>query len=450
MDTALNKVWLLSELLKKLLPMAEANQKTLDKKFRLEFNYNSNHLEGNTLTYGETELLLIFDETKSSVSHQYREYQEMKAHDAAFSLIKKWAADKEQPLAEAHIRNLNAIILVEPFWKEALTPDGQLTQRLIKIGQYKEFPNSVRLPNGEIFDYVSPADTTIAMGELMDWYHQEEKAATIHPVELAAQFHYRFVRIHPFDDGNGRLSRLLMNYVLLKNDLPPVIIQSADKKNYLVALHQADSGDIYAFIDYIALQLVRSLEISIKAARGESIDEPGDLDKKLAMLRKRMGEDTDIKVVIRKEPASVHAIIAESILPLARAWEKRLQDFDPFFYSRECVVMMDGHRVSGSDLGHLLTSECLSYLYPILDKGFLIQNIHMICQPKGIRKLKREMGLNGGEVQVFLWENTYEVSWSGGQQPINKLYHQQLSPEGIEQIVDRLGNWLIDIVDQLV
>ena len=65
--------------LKALGPVAPDHQRKLDKKFRLEFNYNSNHLEGNTLTYGETELLLIFDDTKGS--HTMREYEEMKAHE---------------------------------------------------------------------------------------------------------------------------------------------------------------------------------------------------------------------------------------------------------------------------------------------------------------------------------------------------------------------------------
>ena len=75
----------LHENLKKLEPFKQEDKARLDKKFRLEFNYNSNHMEGNTLTYGETELLLIFGETKGN--HTLREYQETKAHDAAFSFI---------------------------------------------------------------------------------------------------------------------------------------------------------------------------------------------------------------------------------------------------------------------------------------------------------------------------------------------------------------------------
>ena len=218
--------------LKNLQPMKTEYRQKLEKKFRLEFNYNSNHIEGNTLTYGETELLLIFDKTTGN--HELREYEEMKAHDVAFEMMKDWAADKERPFNETSIKNLHKVLLVIPFWKEAITPDGQSTRHLIEVGDYKRHPNSVRLQNGEIFHYASPGETPIQMGEMMEWYKNEEKA--IHPVTLAAILHYRFVRIHPFDDGNGRISRLLMNYVFLKHDLPPVIIKSADKKKISICI----------------------------------------------------------------------------------------------------------------------------------------------------------------------------------------------------------------------
>lgn len=125
-------------------------QRKLDRKFRLEFNYNFNHLEGNTLTYGETELLLYFDQTKGD--HTMREYEEMQAHDLALKLVKEWAEDLERPLSEADIKELNKVILVKPFWKDAITSDGQGTRRQIMVGEYKKYPNSVRLQNGELFD----------------------------------------------------------------------------------------------------------------------------------------------------------------------------------------------------------------------------------------------------------------------------------------------------------
>ena len=214
----------LVEDLQGLQPLKPEFQRKLDKKFRLEFNYNSNHLEGNTLTYGETELLLIFDQTKGN--HTLREYEEMQAHDVALRLVQQLARDQEQPISEADIKELNKIILVRPFWKDAITPDGQQTRRQITVGEYKKYPNSVRLANGELFEYVSPTDTPIKMGELIRWFREECTKREMHPLELAALLHYKFVLIHPFDDGNGRISRLLMNYVLLKRR----------DKNYIIHL----------------------------------------------------------------------------------------------------------------------------------------------------------------------------------------------------------------------
>lgn len=307
MQNTLDKVDELMVELQSLQPLNHETKMRLEQKFRLEFNYNSNHLEGNTLTYSETQLLLIFDDTKGN--HSMREYEEMKAHDVAFHLVEEWAKDKEQPLTEQSIKNLNKTIQVRPFWKNAITPDGQDTRRLIKVGDYKEQPNSVRLPNGEIFEYASPTETPILMSELIDWYRSEEKG--LHPITLAAMLHYKFVRIHPFDDGNGRVSRLLMNYVLLKNGFPPVIIKSKDKDNYLRALHQADIGDYEPFIDYIAEQLLWSLDISIKAAKGESIEEDEDLDKKLMLLKKEVdAEDNENEIKERLTFGTLHEALS--------------------------------------------------------------------------------------------------------------------------------------------
>ena len=102
MQTVLDAIDRLMASLEKLQPLKPEYRQTLDKKFRLEFNYNSNHIEGNTLTYGETELLLIFG--KTSGNHELREYEEMKSHDAAFEMISEWAKEKERPLTEMAIK----------------------------------------------------------------------------------------------------------------------------------------------------------------------------------------------------------------------------------------------------------------------------------------------------------------------------------------------------------
>ena len=323
-----------------LLPMSPENQRRWDKKVRLEFNYNSNHIEGNTLTYGDTQLLLLFDETHGS--HPMRDYEEMKAHDVAFQKIKEWATDTETPLTEQDIKNLNQIILVQPFWKNAITPDGQPTRRQITVGNYKTQPNSVRLPNGELFEYTAPQEVPIKMQELMEWYRDEQ--TTLHPVTLAAMFHYKFVCIHPFDDGNGRVSRLLMNYVLLAHKLPPVVIKSSDKQNYLHALHLADTGQYEAFIRYIAEQVVRSLEMAIKAAKGESIEEPDDLDKEIALLARQLQHQETYKT-----PQQVLNVFHWAQQKLLAPCEAVLQKFDKLFQEKKEIKKVNNEEVKEED-----------------------------------------------------------------------------------------------------
>ncbi len=323
-----------------LLPMSPENQRRWDKKVRLEFNYNSNHIEGNTLTYGETELLLLFDETHGS--RPMRDYEEMKAHDVAFQKIKEWATDTETPLTEQDIKNLNQIILVQPFWKDAITPNGQPTRRQITVGNYKTQPNSVRLPNGELFEYTAPQEVPIRMQELMEWYRNKQTA--LHPVTLAAMFHYKFVCIHPFDDGNGRVSRLLMNYVLLAHKLPPVVIKSSDKQNYLHALHLADTGQYEAFIRYIAEQVVSSLEMAIKAAKGESIEEPDDLDKEIALLARQLQHQETYKT-----PQQVLNVFHWAQQKLIAPCEAVLQKFDKLFQEKKEIKKVNNEEVKEED-----------------------------------------------------------------------------------------------------
>ncbi|HMG15401.1 MAG TPA: Fic family protein [Saprospiraceae bacterium] len=292
MEDSIQKIEQLISALRELQPLKPEYQDILDKKIRLEFNYNSNHIEGNTLTYGETELLLIFGKTTGN--HDLREYEEMKAHNVTFEMVKEWAKEMERPLTETDIKDLNRILLVSPYWKEAITPNGQDTMKEIHIGEYKKMPNSVRLQNGEIFHYASPEETPALMGDLIQWYRNEEVKGEMHPANLAALLHYKFVCIHPFDDGNGRISRLLLNYALLKNKLPPVIIKTSDKKNYLFALNQADTGNENAFIEYVLGQLINSLEMNIRAAKGENLEEDGDLLKEISILSKQVSNGNSI------------------------------------------------------------------------------------------------------------------------------------------------------------
>jgi Fic family protein len=271
-----------------LQPLAAEHEARLWKKLRLEWNYHSNHIEGNTLTYGETELLLLHDRTTGN--HSIREYLEMKAHDVGIEHARALAADRERIITESDIRDLNRIILKEPFWKHAETPDGHSTRKEIIPGQYKTTPNNVRLPDGGTFLFASVEDTPPRMSDLVTWLQQELTTPTLPIAACIAKLHHDFVLIHPFDDGNGRVARLLVNYVLMRSGYLPLIVRTDEKEAYLTALRLADAGELSALMNYLQRRLEWSLELGIKAANGESIEEPSDLEKEIAIFLRNQQE----------------------------------------------------------------------------------------------------------------------------------------------------------------
>ena len=267
--------------------MKSADDERLWRKLRLEWNYNSNHIEGNTLTYHETELLLIHGRTAGG--HPMRDYEEMKAHDVAIDYTRSLAGG-ERIIGESDIRQLNQVLLKEPFWSYAETPDGQPTQKRIIPGQYKTQPNHVRTATGELHRFAEPEETPPLMEEwTRDFWRDLERNAYPLPLFLA-ESHWSFLRIHPFDDGNGRTARLLANYALFQNNLPPIVISSEDRDRYIGGLQNADVDRMLPLAQFMLENVLWSLELAIRAAKGESIHEPGDMDKEMDIfIQKRRG-----------------------------------------------------------------------------------------------------------------------------------------------------------------
>lgn len=278
-----------------LQPLKPEDKNRLDRKFMLEFNYNSNHIEGNTLTYGQTELLLLFGKVVDEAN--MKDLEEMKAHNVCLKMIQEEADDKSHPLTETFIRQLHHTLIREDYTMYRQLPDGTTTSYVIHAGVYKTRPNSVITVTGERFEYASPEETPALMTDLVEWYNMEEQKAELSPIELATVFHYRYIRIHPFEDGNGRISRLLVNYILTRHGYPMLVVKSKDKSNYLTALNRCDVvvgstpsvgahaevKQLKPFIAYMSKCLERALIISIKAAHGESIDEADDWRKSLKL-----------------------------------------------------------------------------------------------------------------------------------------------------------------------
>ena len=322
-----------------LQPISQEAQNNINRKFMLEFNYNSNHIEGNTLTYGQTELLLMFGKVDGNA--KMHDLEEMKAHNVGLKMMQEEAEDKERQLTEYFIRELHRTLLREDYVVNKNLPDGTTTTYTIHAGRYKTRPNSVITATGEKFEYASPEETPALMTALVEWYNKEADKGELSAIELATLFHYRYIRIHPFEDGNGRIARLLVNFILLRAGYPMIIVRSSDKESYLSALNKCDVNvgltpslganakleQITPFVGYMAKCLERALDIRIRAAKGENIDEDDDWRKKL------MTEHRNNMNYPERTDGVMNDILCGSFAPLLERIDKELSPFYSIFAS---------------------------------------------------------------------------------------------------------------------
>lgn len=332
-DSKLNIVDLIKKIdelkseIDKFHPLPKEVEDRIFQKYRLDWNYNSNAIEGNSLNYGETYAFLMHGITAHG--KPLKDYLDIKGHNEAINYLINLVRNKEE-LTEAIIRELHKVILVESYETDAVTQNGKLTQKTITLGAYKTVPNHVKTATGETHYFATPEEAPAKMNDLMTWYRKKRNDKEIHPVVLAAIFHHRFAEIHPFDDGNGRMARLLMNLILMQNNFPPAIIKIRDRNNYYLALSQADSGDTKNFVEYVAEVLIHSMEIYLKGGRGESIEEEDDIDKEILIFKKEFEGRKDL-FKEKKNDGAIERVFTKSFHTLITELNKSLIEIKSFF-----------------------------------------------------------------------------------------------------------------------
>lgn len=221
-------------------PLNKAAVDNLKKFFDVELTYNSNAIEGSTLTITETKVILE-DGITVGKGKSLREHLEVINHKEAIDYIDD-IVSKNLDITERVIKDLHHIILKSIDNKNA--------------GDYRK---SNVLISGSVHRPVEHFLVQEKMIELVDWYNENKDK--MHPIELAAEFHFKFVYIHPFIDGNGRSARLLMNLILMRNGYPISVIRNDDREEYMKALEKASStGDIKDFIGLVANAVDKSID----------------------------------------------------------------------------------------------------------------------------------------------------------------------------------------------
>ena len=215
-----------------------------EKDFELTFTHNSTAIEGNTLTLMETKVVL--EDGVAIGGKALREIYEVINHKKAYGYVKKCISENK-PLDENIVKYLHAI----------------LTENIIVGGVYRK--EEVRISGA---GFTPPAGNEMYM-QIKSFYEDLKiKENELNSIELAAWTHAEFVRIHPFIDGNGRTSRLLMNYQLLMHGYLPISVAKENRLDYYNALEQyAVNGDLASFADLVAELEEVQLDEYIRLAR---------------------------------------------------------------------------------------------------------------------------------------------------------------------------------------
>ncbi len=229
--------------LDKFRPFDKSITKRLHEQFLLEWTYNTNAIEGNTLTIQETEIILQNGITIGN--RNLNEHFEVINHKAGIDFIYN-AIKKKTKLSKTFILNLHELILTNIDDENA----GVFRRTNVRILGSMHIP-----PN--------PQKINLLVDEMVSWYYSNYSKLSV--PELAAWIHFKFVHIHPFIDGNGRTTRLLMNLVLISHGYPPAVILFLDRKKYYRVLREADSGKMDSFMDFIGKSIERSLIIYLQA-----------------------------------------------------------------------------------------------------------------------------------------------------------------------------------------
>jgi len=238
------------ELLDKLRPISVSVLHRLKDDFKVEWTYNSNSIEGNTLTAAETKMILENGITVGGKT--LREHFEVINHDRAITYLEE-LVDSREEFRTVDLLSLHRLVLSNIMDDFA----GRYRPGMVRIvGANFTPPNARRVPD--------------LLNELVTYINTNPDEYEI--VTLATIFHHRFVHIHPFNDGNGRTVRLAMNLLLMRTGFPPVFILAKDRKKYIKALNAANKGDDSTLLLMMYQAAERSLNIYISSIGGDYED----------------------------------------------------------------------------------------------------------------------------------------------------------------------------------
>jgi len=342
----------LKEELDELRPLRDDRLNRLNQKLQLEWNYHSNSIEGNTLSKSETKSFILWGVTAKG--KPFRDYLEMKGHNDALHKLYD-IINKDLKITESLIQDFHKMILVEPY------TDGDAE---VNPGKWKTVPNYLYSPTNERIDFAPPEDVPQLMNSLINWLNnhidppkRSKKKYELHPLLIAAGFHTQFINIHPFGDGNGRMARILTNLILMLCGYVPTIVKLDDRVDYYTALNTSSLNSSENLAIFLGQAAIESLELAIKAAKGESIEEDDDIDKELELLEQQL-KSKGIDAPLKSNEVIVK-VLKESAFPFVDDYISKISKFDDLFEFATKVIFLN--QTGRSKLDEEWKNEILEY-----------------------------------------------------------------------------------------
>jgi len=233
----LNEIDKKMEIINKIRPFEGAYLQQINQFFKIETTYSSNAIEGNTHTLEETKVIL--EDGITIGGHPLREFYEVEGHGQAYDYM--FALMKRRDITEHDI--LYCHQLFSKNIPNFISPGEYRKIEVIISGSKKVLPKAESVP--------------VKMQDFLEWTNKERN--NLHPVMFAAEAHRKLVNIHPFTDGNGRISRLVMNTFLFQDKLFPVSIPVLRRMDYYTILERNDRNDFGMYIAELELQTLKDL-----------------------------------------------------------------------------------------------------------------------------------------------------------------------------------------------
>lgn len=217
---------------------------------RILLTYHSNAIEGNTLTLRETQM--VIDHGMTVGGHPLREYLEASNHAAALDYL-TILLDKTVPIGRADMLKFHSLVM---------------DRILSDAGSWRSIPVSIRGAN-----FVPPPARQVP-GLMRDWisWVNGDDAQRYEPIMRAAIAHHGFEAVHPFEDGNGRCGRLLLNLMLMRDGYPPALLLREWRDGYLIALDTANAGNYRPLGNLIGRSVESVLDRYLEACDQEAAD----------------------------------------------------------------------------------------------------------------------------------------------------------------------------------